>query len=449
MWLASRRVYPAHFFLNARQNSAMQSHPLRAGIFDELHSRPPLVLDQPTRLRTLVFFYEDDVGEQIRAFRRVCTAMGVVPPDDGRHYFCHRGEAQGLEWSLHTEFARFSFMAPLDSPDPRCPEWPWGWEDIFSGVLLVASEILVSRWEPSASAWLAWPEPHEQGLAPDAVLEADLVLHAADWAPEGATRYALDVRGRGWRHAGRWVQALVELETYLCLTLLALPIAKRQMRELDQFGLGVRALTRRAGEPSQRNAGLLKQVEDLAAVLEGHIAECQYRFSASRAYHRLVHERLDELVRAPVSGADSLRGLVERRLEPAMMTCDTVERRHEKLAARLQRTTALLRIRVDLAHEEHNRRLLAGMSHRAELQLRLQQTVEGLSVWVLSYYAVGLLAYLLKAGGHLGWIADPIVVVAALVPAFLIFFSWRVAQAHRSGRHRGDGDSISFKESMS
>ena len=46
--------------------------------------------------------------------------------------------------------------------------------------------------------------------------------------------------------------------------------------------------------------------------------------------------------------------------------------------------------------EKQNRDLLASMNNRAKLQLRLQQTVEGLSVAAVSYYVVGLIGYLAK-----------------------------------------------------
>ncbi len=39
------------------------------------------------------------------------------------------------------------------------------------------------------------------------------------------------------------------------------------------------------------------------------------------------------------------------------------------------------------------------MNRRAELQLRLQQTVEGLSVAAISYYIVGLFGYVAKRWG--------------------------------------------------
>jgi uncharacterized membrane-anchored protein len=55
----------------------------------------------------------------------------------------------------------------------------------------------------------------------------------------------------------------------------------------------------------------------------------------------------------------------------------------------------LLRTRVDVERSAQNQSLLESMDRRADLQLRLQRTVEGLSVVAISYYAVSLAAYIL------------------------------------------------------
>ena len=47
--------------------------------------------------------------------------------------------------------------------------------------------------------------------------------------------------------------------------------------------------------------------------------------------------------------------------------------------------------------EAQIRDLLKSMDNRARVQLRLQETVEGLSVVVLSYYLLGIIGYGLKA----------------------------------------------------
>jgi uncharacterized membrane-anchored protein len=58
------------------------------------------------------------------------------------------------------------------------------------------------------------------------------------------------------------------------------------------------------------------------------------------------------------------------------------------------RAGQLLRTRVDVERSAQNQALLESMDKRAALQLRLQRTVEGLSVVAISYYAVSLAGYL-------------------------------------------------------
>ena len=93
-----------------------------------------------------------------------------------------------------------------------------------------------------------------------------------------------------------------------------------------------------------------------------------------------MERRIAELREGRVEGMPTLREFVERRLLPAMKTCETVARMQEGLSARISRASELLRTRVDIELERQNQELLAQMNRRAKLQLRLQETVEGLSV---------------------------------------------------------------------
>jgi uncharacterized membrane-anchored protein len=78
---------------------------------------------------------------------------------------------------------------------------------------------------------------------------------------------------------------------------------------------------------------------------------------------------------------------------------------------------------VDVAISVQNRSLLESMDRRAGLQLRLQKTVEGLSIVAISYYAVGLVGYVaypfaeaLGLGkGLVLAVATPVVVLAVTV----------------------------------
>jgi uncharacterized membrane-anchored protein len=51
---------------------------------------------------------------------------------------------------------------------------------------------------------------------------------------------------------------------------------------------------------------------------------------------------------------------------------------------------------LQLSLETQNQQLLASMDKRSEIQLRLQQTVEGLSVIAMTYYSMSLIELLLK-----------------------------------------------------
>ena len=87
---------------------------------------------------------------------------------------------------------------------------------------------------------------------------------------------------------------------------------------------------------------------------------------------------------------------MERRLAPAMRTCVAVGDRQRDVIERIARTTQMLNTRVEVASEAINVGLLASMDRRSQEQLRLQQTVEGLSVAAISYYSLGLILFMME-----------------------------------------------------
>ncbi len=124
-----------------------------------------------------------------------------------------------------------------------------------------------------------------------------------------------------------------------------------------------------------------------------------------------------------------------RRLTPAMATCSSVSQRLRDLSERVSRAPGLLSTRVEIAREKQNQTLLASMDQRAKLQLRLQQTVEGLSVAAVTYYVVGLVGYAAKAMKAAGVAVDPEMAmgIAILVIAVLVFMDVRRARDRLSG----------------
>ncbi|RWD40204.1 MAG: DUF3422 family protein, partial [Mesorhizobium sp.] len=176
---------------------------------------------------------------------------------------------------------------------------------------------------------------------------------------------------------------------------------------------------------------LLADLTELAAELEADAASSLYRFGASRAYDGIVRERLEALEEEAVPGYDTWGGFLQRRVAPAMRTCRSVEERQANLSTKLTRATTLLRTWVDVDVEKQNRDLLASMNNRARLQLRLQQTVEGLSVAAVSYYVVGLIGYVAKGASIFGHTFAPEVVTAASVPLAILLVWWGVRRVRR------------------
>ena len=104
---------------------------------------------------------------------------------------------------------------------------------------------------------------------------------------------------------------------------------------------------------------------------------------------------------------------------------------------KLARAANLLRTRVDVEQERQNQELLQSMNTRTRLQLRLQATVEGLSVAAISYYVVGLFGYLVKGAHDSGLVhVEPSYATAAFVPFAVLFIWWlvrRIRKRHIAG----------------
>jgi len=162
----------------------------------------------------------------------------------------------------------------------------------------------------------------------------------------------------------------------------------------------------------------------LATRIERATAEHGYRFSATRAYDTLVSQRIAELRERPLEGTQTLGEFMQRRLSPAMATVSATWQRLALLSERISRTSALLRTRVDIATETQNQVLLEKLTKGQALQLRLQSTVEGLSIAAISYYVVSLLLYGAKALHAAGMPMDPEVAVGLLVP-LVLWLVWR------------------------
>jgi len=236
----------------------------------------------------------------------------------------------------------------------------------------------------------------------------------------------LDLRSR---QAGRLVTRLIEIETYRLLAMLSVPLARKYIPKLVDYDkrLADTSTSNTQLESVEDEQHLLKELSQLASEIQEISARTSHRFNASKVYYSLVLQRINELREERIEGLQMFHEFMDQRLSSSMVTCDLVHNKLETLSTRVERASALLRTRVDITMEQQSRDLLISMDKRASLQLRLQETVEGLSVVVLSYYMLGLLAYALKALKSSGLEFDAEVATGASIPLIigLVFFSVR------------------------
>ncbi len=393
--------------------TALTLHPLRNTLNDEVHARPSLPVNTPARITSLAFVFDLDAADSQRAaLEQLATRLGMAPPPAGAVQYVGRAGGMTVRWSLHTEFVRYTFGIEGSGGEPFVQNALTGIPDdwlasvpgrMLAGVhALVVGEAEAPSLNDMARGWFAGHDLIGAGIADGAATAlTDLRLHDDAYAGCGFVRYVVLNRQLNPRQMGRMLGRLFEIECYRMLALLALPVAKQQMRELDEVSLRLSSATRELLAPTA-GGDLLAELTCLAGRLEDAVSTSQYRFSAARAYYQLVERRIGELREVRLAGLQPFREFMERRLAPATQTCDTVMGRQERLSARLQRATALMRTRIEVELQQQNRELLQSMDRRAALQLRLQETVEGLSVGVLTYYAVGLFGYVAKALKVLG-----------------------------------------------
>jgi uncharacterized membrane-anchored protein len=244
-----------------------------------------------------------------------------------------------------------------------------------------------------------------------------IVLHARDLTP---------------LQAGRLVQRVLEVETYRLMALLALPVARKITPEVRAMERELARITQELthAEEETDQHGLLDELSKLAARVERHRSDTTYRFAATNAYYDLVEERIRELGEEKIPGLQSVRVFIERRLAPGIRTCNAVRDRLEGLSGRISQASELLRARVELSIQGQNRELLTSMNRRSEVQLRLQQAVEGLSVVAMTYYLMGLLGYLYEGLAWTGLSLDKKIGFAIAVPVVMLAV-WKVIHGVR------------------
>ncbi len=387
------------------------SHLQRFELNDEAHARPPEPLDPPLRGSYIAIWSDSPLGEQQwRDVVALAVRFGVQPPAACTNHFSADLGPFRVKWERHTEFVRYLFIVPGADADPfaepairRVPE---DWLAGLSGTVIVATHVALV---PAGDL-----DPADERIATE--LFAGNVLIGSAVAGGGAkavtdfrihqdgfSRVLVQDERLTPRQAGRLIQRILEIDTYRILSMMALPAAKALTPFLKSCEQQlVEVTTALVGANEADEPVLLDRLARLAAEIDSHQSRNLYRFGAAAAYYDLVHARAEELREERIQGLQTFREFIERRLAPAMNTCRSVAARQEALSLRVARATQMLSTRVNISRERQNQAVLESMDRRAKIALRLQETVEGLSVAAITYYIVGLIGYAakgLKASG--------------------------------------------------
>lgn len=421
--------------------SPIEDHPLRYPMANELHARPFPTVKAPSRAAYLALKPAQDAAGRDRDadlnhLIMLLDRFGAPHPQPGATHYSGQIGKHTLKWESHTEFVTYTIFGdgvaerPFDAA--TFAVFPQSWLDAAPGVRITSALIRVETAETDdgilekAADWFV-PE----SLAISRVLDDGLIV-AGDFRIDvgGHMRFAVFARPEtGKRRTGRVVQRLCEIETYKAMSMLGLSMTRElgpKMAEVD--GRLTKLLSDMTGTVARPDA-VLQELLTASAELENIIAQTSFRFGATGAYETIVNQRIGVLREDRFAGRQTFGEFMMRRFDPAMRTVNSTQSRLQAMSNRAQRASDLLRTRVDVERSAQNQELLTSMDKRADLQLRLQRTVEGLSVVAISYYAVNLVLYVL---GPLEKMYDiPKAVMAAGATPVVLIGVWLIVQRIR------------------
>lgn len=412
-------------------------HPQRLALHNEVHARPPEPMQAPMAISKVVMWVHREAALASRDHLSQLLRDHHLPAPDAHtnHVRVDLG-AFRLRWELHTEFVSWTFMRPVTvdvfsqvEPMTAIQGVPHQWLSQLPGECLTRLHLWLLD---SSTQDIHQHLPQvlrDDTLVASTVAEGhgevytDFQLH-----PDGFSRIVLLTGSLTPRRQGRLVQQLLEIETYRMAALLGVPAAREASHVLADAERELAALANAIRHAERADeAGLLDRLTRLAGEVEGQYAATHSRFSATRAYFELVDRRIHDIAESRMPGMQTIAEFMERRLSPARSTCDWAARRQNALSERVSRMSNLLRTRVDFEQQQSSQQLLTTMNQRQDLQLKLQSTVEGLSVAAITYYFTGLVSYLAKGAEKFGWPYSSDITAACALPfvGLIVWLSMR------------------------
>jgi len=415
------------------------SEPLHA----ELHSRPSPILESPSRI---LYFCISNGGQFRDTIRREFdeNEKDLFTNRDIHDVRIFEDEKVRAQYVFHNEYIGLTlifkntvFKNIFDRTD--LSETILYWKSKCQGKLITSIDFAFV--EPSED------EYNRESLVP--VLGDHQIVGAklADgylkvWNTfvqdrEGYIRVILEDCHSRVRRNGRVLHRLIDIETYRILSLKGLPIAREvipKVRQLDdQLKVFIDQLNQ--SEAVEDDKLMLDRLMKLSVETESIRSNYTGVYSAVEAYQHILRCRLDELRETRIEGFQMYHEFLLRRMDPGFKTCESLNERIQMLSSRLATATNLLRAKVNVHMETQNQNLLKSFDERSAFQLKLQQTVEGISIIALAYYGLGLLKIILKGMKSAGLPLNPDIAVFLLAPV-LVYAIWKYA--HKLSVYMGE-----------
>ncbi len=415
------------------------NHVQRFSLHNEVHARAPITLPIPVSCSFLALTLNTEEKKQERIhLLRLCDRYGVSAPKDDSSHFIVTLDNFKMSWEQHAEFSSYSFyiqnQSEQDFSKPALQFVPQDWLAQLPGKTIVAAHANILEASKSQTS----SESISDFFAGNPVVGAEVTGGAASAFTDfkvhadGFSRFLIFNHHLKPRQAGRLLQRLFEIEVYRVMALLAFPIAKKLAPDLNLADQQLLTITSSMAKSRGNDSDLLDELTTLAAEVENNISTHQYRFAAASAYYNLVEQRIEDLREVRIQGIQTIGEFMKRRLEPAINTCRSTSKRFNSLSKRINNASQLLRTRVDMTIERQNQALLTSMDQRAKMQLRLQETVEGVSIVAITSYIVGLIGLIVKAANsHQQVNIDPTIATGLSIPIVLLLVAMAVRRIHK------------------
>jgi uncharacterized membrane-anchored protein len=425
---------------------SIADHPQRFALVNELHARPFPSVEAPSHAVFLAFKEPVDAANRDRARDRdhlvdLVGRHGAPEPQPGATHYSGQLGRHLLKWESHTEFVTYSAFAPglADRPfDPaKATVFAEDWQAAAPGKRLCAVLVRVELMPEHPGIITQKLEDWfvAESLACARVLDGAAVV-AGDFRidPAGFMRFAVFVEpGTSPRRIGRIVQRLSEIETYRAMSMLGLGRARDLGGRLNRLEAELGALVEAMDDGAQPAEATLHALLRISAELETLASRFSFRAGATAAYEAIVNDRITVLREERFMGRQTFAEFMRRRYDPAMRTVKSAETRLRQMVDRATRAAELLRTRVDVERSAQNQKLLESMDKRADLQLRLQRTVEGLSVVAISYYAVSLVGYLVAPLAEPAGLSKTAMMAMITLP--VVALVWAMVRRIRQAMH--------------